>query len=273
MRDRGPLFEEHLVLGARFGDDGLVEGYANETGEPWREGACLADLTHMTCFVFGGSAAVPFVRATFAGRGLEAGECAFEAVLTGDGAIASVPLLCRTGQAEHVVFDASARSEILEAWLSFVSAIEQNGYRPYQDLVVDDATATHATLLLKGPAARRILADYLGEQEMPEAGRVAELTLDAMPAIVVALPEPLRDGLLLLVSPAHARVLWRSLLSFPEVTPIGKAALARGLEQDLGWWAGLSATDVIRPTRERLEGWGLLRSTSDFIGARALGEG
>lgn len=270
MRDKGPLYEEHLLLGARFGEEGIVEGYACEEADPTEVGAGLADLTHMMCLVFGGDAAVPYVHATFAGRELKAGECAFEASLTGDGAIASIALVCRTGENEHVVFDLSPRSEILGTWLSFVAAIEQNGYAPYQDLTVDDATATHATLLLKGKEAPRILADYLGEAPVPAAGTVRELKLDAIPAIVVALPEPFEGAFLLLVSPTYARTIWRSLLSFPEVMPLGRQAMTVTFCKLLPWWAELSDADVIRHTAEDLMRWQLLRDGTDFIGARAL---
>ena len=74
----------------------------------------------------------------------------------------------------------------------------------------------------------------------------------------------------LLVSPTYARTIWRSLLSFPEVMPLGRQAMTVTFCKLLPWWAELSDADVIRHTAEDLMSWQLLRDGTDFIGARAL---
>ena len=271
MNARGTLLEEHLALGAHF-DDGRITRYDREEGAedaPVR----LADLTHMDMLLVSGACAEAFAGAALAGERLSVGTCAFEPVLTGDGSLIAVPLVARTGDAEYVAFDATERSEVLTGWLSFLAQVEsKDGFRPYEGLVTEEVTASHAVLLLEGAGASRVLADYLGDQPLPTPGTVRQVRLDALEAIVVTLPAAATPCYLLLVAPRHARVLWRSILSFPEVAPIGMSALERVLARRLPWLGLTGTADAIpAETHARtLAAERLLRDSADFVGARAL---
>lgn len=267
----GVLYEEHLLLGAAFGEDRMPLRYAggDEPGSV-RSSTVLADVSASTMLLASGGPAPAFAHAAFAGAELGVGECAFEAVLTGDGAIASVPLLVRTGDSEYLAIDPTQRAEVLDGWLSFLAGVSQDGVAPFEGLDTSDVTSSHALLLLWGARAREVLSDYLGNEHAPASGRVASLLLDSIPCIVARLPEFEEPCYLLFVPPVHAKALWRSLLSFTEVTPVGQEGLWRLVDEALPWAHATRANGVMRLGRGELLGWGLVRQTGDYVGARGL---
>ena len=106
MAQASPLHEEHVLLGASFSVDGTgVErpvDYAAASADSARlkDGALLADMSGMTSLLVSGHGCGDFVGAAMAGRRLAVGETAFEAALVGDGTVASIPLMARTGTEE-----------------------------------------------------------------------------------------------------------------------------------------------------------------------------
>lgn len=267
------LYGEHLVLGATFGEDAVVASYAHEASGDVLESyqATLCDLTHMQVLYFAGPDAPSFAHAAFAQTPLAVGSCGFGAVLTGDGNVASVPLLARTGNQEYVALDPSRRADVLSAWLSFLSNVSSDGYAPYANMQTQDATATHVVLLLEGPAAPRVLEDYLGDQHLPKTGRVASVLLDRIPCIVLNTGNGDRPAFILMVPPHAAVALWRSFLSFTEVTPIGTDAFTRMTTQRHPWYNKLNEANgsLSLPAKDLMQ-WGLVRNTDDYVGARAL---
>lgn len=269
----GALYTEHLLLNAVFDDDAIVSHYAGEPDpslEDESDRAVLADLSSIQTLLFDGAEAKAFAHAAFAGKQLAVGECAYEAVLTGDGSLASVPLLARTGVNEYVVFDDSARSDVLAGWLSFLQSVEQNGYAPYAGLATTDATGSHTVLALWGASAQKVLLDYVKEGNLPSRGTLASCKLDNIPCIVVRPPCGHVDLYLVLVPPTLAVVLWRSLLSFTEVVPVGHAAVRKWFESWYPWYGALDSSDSLRLTARELLDYGLIRDTGDFVGARGL---
>lgn len=270
-----PLYAEHLRLGATFGEKRIPLSYAGASSpQELAHATVLADVSHVFTLLLGGGPAPSFAHAAFAGEDLGVGSCAFEAVLTGDGAVASVPLLARTGDAEYIALDVTARAEVLDGWLSFLAAVEQDGVAPFAGLDTDDVTGAHALLLLWGPEAKAVLKDYLGaDQQVPSVGEVASLLLDKLPCIVASLPGFASPCYLMFVPPVHAAVLWRSLLSFVQVTPVGVDDLMESMRSSLPWLERLGTTDVVRLSSDELVGWGLVRRAGDFVGARGLANG
>lgn len=277
--DRGVLYQEHLYLGGTFGDGtfpalSMPQAYGSphgDEGAPFREGAGLSDLSGTHSVLLSGAPAQAFVEAAFAGRKLAVGECRFEAVLGGDGILMSVPLLARTGDAEYVLWDASERFELLSGWLGFLAGVSQDGFAPYAGLEREDVTGRLVPLLLWGPAAEHVLGDYLSSgSHLPGAGRVCDLALDSIPSVVAEPPVPGGRCLLALVPPTYARTVWRSLLSFNEVAPVGERALVAHAEEALGWLALVEDTDRTKPSRAELERWDLVRAGGDFVGGRAI---
>lgn len=268
------LYTEHLVLGATFDEDGRVSGYSAEVDiELAREasaGAYVADISNITALLFSGADAVPFAEAAFAGKKLEVGECSFEAVLTGDGGVASVPLLARTGTSEYVAFDITPRSAVLEAWLSFLSNVNQNGYAPYEHMETEDVTGSHVVLAMWGPAAHHVLSDYTHTDALPKTGEIRSCTLDNIACIVTCIPLGDASCYMLLVPPRQCVALWRSFLSFTEVEPVGTLALEALLAVRLPWFLNLQSTDTLRMPARNLRDAGILRTMPDFVGARGI---
>lgn len=270
------LAAEHALLGSVAAPEGQVphvQSYGLGPGErvAHREGVALVDLSGMSAHLMNGAASPSFVSAAFAGPHLSVGECAFEAVLLGDGSIASVALLARSGDAEYVCWDLSARADVLAGWLSFLSSVEQGGVSPFAGVTLEDVEKHLVPLLLWGPQAPAVLADYLGSQTLPGRGSVAHLMLDRIGCLVVTPDLGDTPAYLVLVPPRVARVLWRSFLSFPVVTPMGRTAFMEGLEDALPWFAEVAEVqDKLAISSKKLSEWGLVRDDGTFVGARGL---
>ena len=271
---RSILHTELEYLGAQFSTStegfNLAQSFYGE--KPLEEAlrdCALVDLSGISYTLISGAVAQNFVEAVFAGKQLEVGEASFECALTGDGSLSSIGLLARSGQNEYVVLDASERSLVLEEWLSIIASVEQNGVAPYAEVSLEDATPLLTPLLLAGKKAKKVLMDYLGEQQLPEDSKLCNLMLDqTIPALVANVSTKKVPAYLVMVPPVHTVILFRSLLSFEMVHPLGHKQLIEGLKTYLPWFSELASNTKVVVAKDKLEGWGLLRASDDFIGAR-----
>lgn len=271
---RSILHTELEYLGAQFST--LTEGfnlaqsfYGEKPLEEALKDCALIDLSGIGYTLVSGTSAQNFVEAVFAGKQLEVGETSFECALTGDGSLSSIGLLARSGQNEYVVLDASERSLVLDEWLSIIASVEQNGVAPYAEVSLEDATPLLTPLLLAGKKAKKVLMDYLGEQRLPEDSKLCNLMLDqTIPALVANVSTKKVPAYLVMVPPVHTVILFRSLLSFETVHPLGHKQLIEGLKTYLPWFSELASNTKVVVAKDKLEGWGLLRASDDFIGAR-----
>ena len=271
---RSILHTELEYLGAQF--SASTEGfnlaqsfYGEKPLEEALKDCALIDLSGIGYTLVSGTSAQNFVEAVFAGKQLEVGETSFECALTGDGSLSSISLLARSGQNEYVVLDASERSLVLDEWLSIIASVEQNGVAPYAEVSLEDATPLLTPLLLAGKKAKKVLMDYLGEQRLPEDSKLCNLTLDqTIPALVANVSTKKVPAYLVMVPPVHTVILFRSLLSFETVHPLGHKQLIEGLKTYLPWFSELASNTKVVVAKDKLEGWGLLRASDDFIGAR-----
>ena len=274
----GPLYEEHLLLGATFDRTELgalrtlAYGESEPVAETLKDGTLLADASGMRMLLASGDPVAAFGEAAFAAEPLAVGRADFSPVFLGDGAVASIPLAARTGDHELLAFDASPRAGLLSAWLTFVASIEQGGFRPYEGLEVEDVSHDLVPLVLWGNDAPRVLGDYVGGAgALPRAGRVANLMLDGhIPVVACAVELGGAPLYVMLVPPDFARVLWRSLLSFRGVRPTGLAELWDAARERVPWLEAMQKPDRVRLERADLLEWGLIRPSADFIGGRAL---
>ena len=271
---RSILHIELEYLGAQFSTS--TEGfnlaqsfYGEKPLEEALKDCALIDLSGIGYTLVSGTSAQNFVEAVFAGKQLEVGETSFECALTGDGSLSSIGLLARSGQNEYVVLDASERSLVLDEWLSIIASVEQNGVAPYAEVSLEDATPLLTPLLLAGKKVKKVLMDYLGEQRLPEDSKLCNLMLDqTIPALVANVSTKKVPAYLVMVPPVHTVILFRSLLSFETVHPLGHKQLIEGLKTYLPWFSELASNTKVVVTKDKLEGWGLLRASDDFIGAR-----
>ena len=271
---RSILHTELEYLGAQFSTS--TEGfnlaqsfYGEKPLEEALKDCALIDLSGIGYTLVSGTSAQNFVEAVFAGKQLEVGEASFECALTGDGSLSSIGLLARSGQNEYVVLDASERSLVLDEWLSIIASVEQNGVAPYAEVSLEDATPLLTPLLLAGKKAKKVLMDYLGEQKLPEDSKLCNLMLDqTIPALIANVSTKKVPAYLVMVPPVHTVILFRSLLSFETVHPLGHKQLIEGLKTYLPWFSELASNTKVVVAKDKLEGWGLLRASDDFIGAR-----
>lgn len=271
---RSILHTELEYLGAQFSTS--TEGfnlaqsfYGEKPLEEALKDCALIDLSGIGYTLVSGTSSQNFVEAVFAGKQLEVGEASFECALTGDGSLSSIGLLARSGQNEYVVLDASERSLVLDEWLSIIASVEQNGVAPYAAVSLEDATPLLTPLLLAGKKAKKVLMDYLGEQKLPEDSKLCNLMLDqTIPALVANVSTKKVPAYLIMVPPVHTVILFRSLLSFETVHPLGHKQLIEGLKTYLPWFSELASNTKVVVAKDKLEGWGLLRASDDFIGAR-----
>ena len=278
----GVLADEHRLLGATMAQSGVTdylvpERYAGEAdASESLDGVALCDLTGMVYDLVSGSSASALAECAFAGRRLAVGECRFEALCAGDGSLVGVPLVMRTGDGEYAVIDASQRAETSEDWLAFLANVEGEGGRAFPDAAVEDATQMMVPLVLWGHRVGEVLGDYLhgaqAKEGLPRTGELRNRSLDDIPCIVCTLPVggPAPCCLVLVPVP-RARALWRSLLSFPVVHPVGHEGLRGALSRTLPWWGLLAGEGPLRERRSTLEGWGLVRKgDGGFVGVRQL---
>ena len=266
-----PLMQEHGYLGASI-EDGRVESYLWETPlDEALRGACVFDLTGNLYRFISGDAAQSLSEALCASKRLAAGSCSFSAVLTGDGAVVSVPLVVRGGEHEYMLLDSSPRREVLDAWLGFVRSVEKDGASPYASVSVEDAADLLVPLLLCGERAQELISDYTGNQQLPAEGSVAGIAFDGVPCVLAHIAGVQTDAFIVFAPPSFSARLFRSFLSFGYVHPQGMASLAR-LMDTLPWAASLSDDDRVEIPRETLASWGIIRPDADFIGARGLSE-
>lgn len=271
---RSILHTELEYLGAQFSTS--TEGfnlaqsfYGEKPLEEALKDCALIDLSGIGYTLVSGTSSQNFVEAVFAGKQLEVGEASFECALTGDGSLSSIGLLARSGQNEYVVLDASERSLVLDEWLSIIASVEQNGVAPYAEVSLEDATPLLTPLLLAGKKAKKVLMDYLGEQRLPEDSKLCNLMLDqTIPALVANVSTKKVPAYLVMVPPVHTVILFRSFLSFETVHPLGHKQLIEGLKTYLPWFSELASNTKVVVAKDKLEGWGLLRASDDFIGAR-----
>ena len=271
---RSILHTELEYLGAQFStsteDFNLAQSFYGE--KPLEEAlkdCALIDLSGIGYTLVSGTSAQNFVEAVFAGKQLEVGETSFECALTGDGSLSSIGLLARSGQNEYVVLDASERSLVLDEWLYIIASVEQNGVAPYAEVSLEDATPLLTPLLLAGKKGKKILMDYLGEQKLPEDSKLCNLMLDqTIPVLVANVSTKKVPAYLIMVPPVHTVILYRSLLSFETVHPLGYKQLIEGLKTYLPWFSELASNTKVVVAKDKLESWGLLRASDDFIGAR-----
>lgn len=271
---RSILHTELEYLGAQFSTS--TEGfnlaqsfYGEKPLEEALKDCALIDLSGIGYTLVSGTSAQNFVEAVFAGKQLEVGETSFECALTGDGSLSSIGLLARSGQNEYVVLDASERSLVLDEWLSIIASVEQNGVAPYAEVSLEDATPLLTPLLLAGKKTKKVLMDYLGEQTLPEDSKLCNLMLDqTIPVLVANVSTKKVPAYLVMVPPVHTVILFRSLLSFETVHPLGHKQLIEGLKTYLPWFSELASNTKVVVAKDKLEGWGLLRASDNFIGAR-----
>jgi len=222
--NRTPLYDEHLALGARMVPcvgwemplwySGIIEEH-----RAVRRSAGVLDLCHMAEFRVFGFSAFDFLQHMLTNdlhQIAELGQAQRTLMLDEAGHIIDDLVVYHTGDLEYMmVGNADNRASDL-AWLQ---------ERAPADLEVVDESDRTALIGLQGPDSLGIIAELAGEGwRAPGPFRIAESMLDTIPALVARTGFTGEDGVQIVSGARHAAALWRVILSFPEVMPVGVGA-------------------------------------------------
>lgn len=272
------LHHEHELLGATFSTDaqGVLapDFYGSAQGEPeaFDASCALCDVSAVRSLLVTGASAGQFVSVALSCKELSLGDLRFALVLAGDGMVVSCVLAGRTGDDEYVIWCPSERVDTLTDWLDDMADIDQDGFRPFADLSIADVTGRLQSLLLAGPDTDKVLGDYLAPgARLPRQGSICSVDLDDIACLVGRIRCGHDTLTLLLVPPVRTVALWRSLLSFERVVPVGLSALWGRVELTCPGAVDLVDEPDLRCDPASLGLDCLLRRDATFVGARALG--
>ena len=272
------LSKEHMLLGGVMAQRHRAQVAMQYHSASDEKNALLTScgLTHladMGMMLVSGTDAPSLIQAAVACNMPVVGSYAYGAVLSGDAALLSVPLVVRTGDTEFLLLDGSSRFELLYEWILWLVCVEQDGKALYAHASVSNESSSLVVFQLAGPRATAILSDYIAKDvQLPKRGCVNNLMLDSAMSIVVHSSLADQDCYTVLLPPAVAGTFWRSFLSFSEVEPVGYDALKSVERKQIPWSSALSHSDRISATRDMLVAWQICRDSDNFIGARALAQ-
>jgi aminomethyltransferase len=268
---RTALYEEHLALGARmvpFAGWEMPVQYAGIIDEhrAVRSSAGVFDVGHMAEFRVFGFAAFDFLQRMLTNdlaKISKLGQAQYTLLLDDDGHIIDDLIVYHSGDIEYLIIANASNHAVDFEWLQ--------AHAPAEVELVDESSRT-SLIALQGPLALGIIKELAGtDWEPPTRFTIAEATLDTVPALVARTGYTGEDGVEILTSTSTAPQLWRALLSFAEVSPVGLGARDT-LRLEMGY--PLYGSDMDRsvdPISAGL-GWVVPKSKSGFVGAAAVAE-
>lgn len=266
---RTPLHDEHVVLGARmvpFAGWEMPVQYAGiiEEHRAVRSSAGIFDVSHMAEFRVFGFGAFDFLQRMLTNdlsRISELTHAQYTLMLDENGHIIDDLIVYHTGDLEYLIIANASNAATDFAWLT--------QHAPDDVELVDESDRT-ALVAVQGPEAIRIVSELAGaDWEPPARFTIREASLDTMPALVARTGYTGEDGVEIVCRAADAPVLWRALLSFPEVTPAGLGARDT-LRLEMGYpLYGNDMDRTIDPISAGL-GWVVPKDKLGYMGADAV---
>jgi aminomethyltransferase len=266
---RTPLYEEHIALGARMVAfagwempvqyDGILEEH-----RAVRRSAGVFDVGHMAEFRVFGFGAFDFLQRMLTNdlhKIAELGAAQYTLMLDDDGHIIDDLIVYHTGDLEYMIVANAGNHETDFEWLK--------AHAP-DDLEIVDESSRTSLIALQGPGAIRVVRELAGAGwEPPERFMVAEAMLDSVPALVARTGYTGEDGVEIVTGIRHAPAIWRAILSFPEVSPVGLGARDT-LRLEMGY--PLYGSDMDRTTDPISAGlgWVVPPEKTGYVGAQAV---
>ncbi len=267
---RTPLYEEHLALGARmvpFAGFEMPVQYGGIIDEhrAVRTRAGVFDVSHMAEFRVFGFGSFDFLQHALTNdlsRISGLGQAQYTLLLDEHGGIVDDLIVYHSGDLEYlIVANASNR----------LSDLEHLRLQAPDDVELVDESERTALIAVQGPLALGVVSGLAGEGWMaPGRFSVAEALLDgAVPCLIARTGYTGEDGVEIFCRAADAPVVWRLLLSYPEVTPCGLGARDT-LRLEMGYHLYGSDMDrSVDPISAGL-GWVVGREKGEFVGRRAV---
>jgi aminomethyltransferase len=266
---RTALYREHVELGARmvpFAGWEMPVQYAGiiEEHKAVRRSAGVFDVGHMAEFRVFGFGAFDFLQGVLTNdlsRISELGRAQYTLLLDDDGHIIDDLIVYHSGDIEYLIIANASNHEVDFAWLS--------SHVPAEVELVDESERT-SLIALQGPAALGIVRELAGPDfEVPARFTIGEATLDTVPALVARTGYTGEDGVEILTSTSTAPQLWRAILSFAEVSPVGLGARDT-LRLEMGYpLYGSDMDRTIDPISAGL-GWVVPKTKDGFVGASTV---
>lgn len=269
---RTPLYEEHLALGARMVDFAGFEmpvQYAGIMEEhlATREMAGIFDVSHMAQFRVSGEDSKVFLQRMLTNdldRIDEVGAAQYTLLLDDDGNIIDDLIVYHTGFEYLVIANASNRHEDF-AWLSSHVA---------DGVQLSDESDRTALIAVQGPKALEVMGELCGEGwTAPERFHIAAATImGTIPVLLARTGYTGEDGVEIVLRNEDAATVWRALLSFPEVSPIGLGARDT-LRLEMGYHLYGNDMDRTRGPIEARLGWVCPKAKTGYVGEQRVIDG
>lgn len=273
MQARTPLYESHILAGARMVDFGgwdMPLNYGSQTEEHHavRRHAGMFDVSHMTVLDMEGPNTTPFLRYLLANDVVKLktnGKALYSCMLNTEGGVVDDLIGYRMSADQYrLVTNASTRDKDLEWISSQATQLCPEGLRITERLDL-------ASIAVQGPKAREIVAETL-------APFYKDVVLGIKPFSSMMLHDMHiartgytgEDGFEIIMPAVHAPAAWSELLD-AGVSPCGLAARdTLRLEAGMNLY-GNDMDDTIAPQYAGL-GWtvDLRDSDRDFIGREAV---
>jgi aminomethyltransferase len=268
---RTSLYEEHIALGARmvpFAGWEMPVQYAGiiEEHKAVRRAAGVFDVGHMAEFRVFGFGAFDYLQGVLTNdlaRISKLGQAQYTLMLDGAGHIIDDLIVYHSGDIEYLIIANASNHEVDFAWLG--------SHCPAEVELVDESERT-SLIALQGPAALGIVTELAAQGwEAPSRFIICEATLDTVPALVARTGYTGEDGVEILTSASAAPGLWRAILSFGEVSPVGLGARDT-LRLEMGYpLYGSDMDRTIDPISAGL-GWVVPKPKTGYIGSAAVAQ-
>lgn len=263
---RTPLYEEHVALGAKmapFAGYEMPIEYAGLIAEhqATRSTVGIFDVSHMGEFRLTGDGAKDFLQHMLTNnldRIDEVGAAQYTLMLDDEGHIIDDLIVYNTG-GEYLIVANAANRDTDFAWL---------GDHVPATVALSDESERTALVAVQGPKALQVISELAGpEWTAPERFCINEALLqETLPALIARTGYTGEDGVEVFVRSADAPALWRLLLSFPEVSPVGLGARDT-LRLEVCYSLYGSDMDRSRTPIEAGLGWVCPKTKSGYIGA------
>jgi len=265
-----PLHEEHLALGATMTPfagfemplqyQGIVEEHLAT-----RSGVGIFDVSHMATARVRGDGAWDFLQKVLTNdlnKIADLGAAQYSLLLDGEGHIIDDLIVYHTGAEFMMILNASNVDADMQ-WL---------GQHCPDDVEIYNESERTAIIAVQGPEAIAVIKELADEDDWqpPKRFHIAPLTMVGGANMLVARTGYTgEDGVELIMHKDDAVAVWRALMSFEQVTPVGLGARDT-LRLEMGYHLYGNDMDRSRNPIEAGLGWVCPKAKTEYVGAGAV---
>jgi len=271
---RTPLYEEHLDLGATmspFAGFEMPVQYQGilEENLATREHVGIFDVSHMATFRVsgeGGSAFLQHILTNDLEKISNIGAAQYTLLLDLDGGIIDDLIVYNTGGEYMLIANASNRETVYE-WLQ-QNLPDNPAGDPRDEVFIFDESDRTALIAVQGPEAIDVITELAADEDWEPPARfhiIAAELIGGARVLVARTGYTGEDGVELIMHKEDAVSVWRALLSFDNVTPVGLGARDT-LRLEMGYHLYGNDMDRGRNPIEASLGWVCPKGKEGYIG-------